>query len=59
MKENLNVKIEEMLERVIYKLSMPLIHAKVGTDNFPAGVDYGTGKLEVDIVKIWSELLSL
>lgn len=42
--------IEEMLERVIYKLSMPLIHAKVGTDNFPAGIDYGTGKLEVDIV---------
>lgn len=42
--------IEEMLERVIYKLSMPLIHAKVGTDSFPAGVDFGTGKLEVDIV---------
>ena len=42
--------IEEMLERVIYKLSMPLIHAKVGTDDFPAGVDYQSGRLEVDIV---------
>lgn len=42
--------IEESLERLIYKLSCPLIHASVGTTEMPAGVDIATGRLEVDVV---------
>lgn len=42
--------IEESLERLIYKLSIPLIHMKVGTEKIPAGRDRATGRLEVDIV---------
>lgn len=42
--------IEENLERLIYKLSVPLIHAKVGSERFPAGIDAVTGKPELDIV---------
>lgn len=42
--------IEESLERLIYKLSIPLIHMKVGTEKLPAGKDRATGRLEVDIV---------
>jgi hypothetical protein len=42
--------IEESLERLIYKLSIPLIHMKVGTEKIPAGKDRATGRLEIDIV---------
>lgn len=42
--------IEESLERLIYKLSIPLIHMKVGTEKIPAGRDRATNRLEVDIV---------
>lgn len=42
--------IEESLERLIYKMSCPLIHASVGTENMPAGIDMATGRLEVDVV---------
>ena len=42
--------IEESLERLIYKLSSPLIHATVGNEKFPAGIDMATGRLEVDVV---------
>lgn len=41
--------IEESLERLIYKLSIPLIHLQVGTETRPAGKDRLTGRLEVDI----------
>lgn len=40
--------IEESLERLIYKLSVPIIHAKVGTEAKPAGIDRLTGEKEVD-----------
>ena len=40
--------IEESLERLIYKLSVPIIHAKVGTPEKPAGIDRLTGEKEVD-----------
>lgn len=40
--------IEESLERLIYKLSTPIIHAKVGTEDKPAGIDRLTGEKEVD-----------
>ena len=42
--------IEESLERLIYKLSCPLIHASVGSPEMPAGVDIATGRLEIDVV---------
>ena len=42
--------IEESLERLIYKLSVPIIHAKVGTVEKPAGIDRLTGEREVDQV---------
>lgn len=42
--------IEESLERLIYKLSVPIIHAKVGTPEKPAGIDRLTGEKEVDQV---------
>lgn len=42
--------IEENLERLIYKLSVPLIHAKVGSEKFPAGIDQITGRSEIDVV---------
>lgn len=42
--------IEESLERLIYKLSVPLIHAKVGSEKFPAGIDQITGRSELDVV---------
>lgn len=42
--------IEESLERLIYKLSVPIIHAKVGTESKPAGIDRLTGEKEVDQV---------
>lgn len=42
--------IEESLERLIYKLSVPIIHAKVGTSDKPAGIDRLTGEKEVDQV---------
>lgn len=42
--------IEESLERLIYKLSSPLIHARIGSKEMPAGIDASTGRLEVDVV---------
>ena len=39
--------IEESIERLIYKNASPLIHTKVGTDQFPAGV-LPNGQNEVD-----------
>lgn len=39
--------IEESIERLIYKNASPLIHAKVGTDQFPAGT-LPNGQAEVD-----------
>lgn len=42
--------IEESLERLIYKLSTPIIHAKVGTETKPAGIDRLTNEREVDQV---------
>lgn len=42
--------IEESLERLIYKLSVPIIHAKVGTESKPAGIDRLTGEREIDQV---------
>lgn len=41
--------IEESLERLIYKLTVPLIHLKVGSELKPASIDRQTGKAEVDI----------
>ena len=49
--------IEENLERLIYKLSVPLIHAKVGSEKFPAGVDQITGRPEIDVVN--DQILSM
>ena len=42
--------IEENLERLIYKMTVPLIHAVVGTDNQPAGVDLATGLPETEVL---------
>ena len=41
--------IEESLERLIYKLTSPLIHVKVGTEKMPATVDRLTMRNETDI----------
>lgn len=41
--------IEESLERLIYKLSTPLFHVKVGTEDKPAGIDRVSGRKEVEI----------
>ena len=49
--------IEENLERLIYKLSVPLIHAKVGSEKFPAGIDQITGRSEIDVVN--DQILSM
>jgi len=49
--------IEENLERLIYKLSVPLIHAKVGSERFPAGIDQITGRSEIDVVN--DQILSM
>ena len=49
--------IEENLERLIYKLSVPLIHAKVGSEKFPAGIDQITGRPEIDVVN--DQILSM
>jgi hypothetical protein len=41
--------IEESLERLIYKLTSPLIHMIVGTDTRPATIDRRTGRPETEI----------
>lgn len=42
--------IEESLEQLIYKMTVPLIHATIGSDKFPAGIDQSTGRPETDVV---------
>ena len=39
--------IEESMERLIYKNASPLLHAKIGTEMFPADM-LPTGELEID-----------
>ena len=41
--------IEESLERLIYKLTVPLLHATVGTKEQPAGLDED-GRREIDVI---------
>lgn len=41
--------IEESLERLIYRLTSPLIHVKVGTEKRPASIDRTTMRPETEI----------
>lgn len=42
--------IEQSLERLVYKMTIPLMHAVVGTKEQPAGIDEITGRPETEVI---------